>query len=90
MGGAKYWSPSHAAFPTFWNVQIEYGFPKTDSDTIRIIGVTDSPSARLVGIYANYPVKIDYPLNTYQEGINRKGISVPSLYRYQVHQRMKK
>ena len=90
MGGAKYWSPSHAAFSTFWNIQIEYEFPETDSDTIHITGVTDSPSARLVGIYANHPVRIDYPINTYKEGINMDKISIKSLYGYQLKKRINK
>lgn len=88
MGGAKYWWPSHAAFSTLWNIEIEYLFPHSPADTIRIKGVTDSPSARLVGIHANYPISIDYPINTYQEGTNRANMAIPSLYEYQLSQRL--
>ncbi len=88
MGGAKYWAPSHAAFPTFWNVEIVYMFPQAEPDTMAIRGVTDSPSARLVGIYANRPIRINYPINSYKEGINQPGISIESLYQYQLQQRL--
>lgn len=90
MGGAKYWSPSHAAFSTFWNVKINYSFKHSPKDTIKIKGVTDSPSARLIGIYANYPIEIDYPINTYKEGINESNIKIPSLYKYQLDSRLSK
>lgn len=89
MGGAKYWSPSHAAFSTFWNVHFEFLFDNPEQDTIRIKGVTDSPSERLVGITGNYPITIEYPINTYFEGMNKPGIEVPSLYKYQLERRMK-
>lgn len=90
MGGAKYWSPSHAAFSTFWNIHFEYLFDNPNNDTIKIKGVTDSPSARLVGLTSNYPILFDYPINTYSEGINKKGISIKSLYEYQLAQRLGK
>jgi len=88
MGGAKYWLPSHAAFSTFWNVKFNFLFDNPNMDTIKIIGVTDSPSERLVGITANYPIDIYYPINTYSEGINKKNISVESLYEYQLNKRI--
>lgn len=89
MGGAKYWSPSHAAFSTFWNVHFEFMFENPESDTIKIKGVTDSPSERLVGITGNYPIEINYPINTYEEGTNKGNIAVPSLYKYQLLKRLK-
>lgn len=89
MGGAKYWLPSHAAFSTFWNIRFNFLFDNSDQDTIKIKGVTDSPSARLIGVYANYPISINYPINCYFEGLNRRDIAVKSLYEYQLHKRLK-
>ncbi len=89
MGGAKYWLPSHAAFPVLWNIRFQFLFENSVADTIQIKGVTDSPSARLVGITANYPIKIEYPINTYFEGINETGLEVKSLYEYQLNRRQK-
>lgn len=90
MGGAKYWAPSHAAFSTFWNIRFNFLFENPNLDTIRIKGVTDSPSERLVGITGNYPVDIYYPLNTYVEGMNKPNISIKSLYYHQLQKRLKK
>ncbi|MBU0476250.1 MAG: hypothetical protein KKF62_19045 [Bacteroidetes bacterium] len=89
MGGAKYWSPSHGAFSTFWNIRFNFLFENPNMDTIKIKGVTDSPSERLVGITGNYPVDIYYPINTFIEGINKPNIAVKSLYNYQLEKRIK-
>jgi len=88
MGGAKYWLPSHAAFSTFWNIKFNFLFKNPNLDTIKIKGVTDSPSERLIGITANYPIDIYYPINTYMEGINKKNIAVKSLYQFQLDKRI--
>jgi hypothetical protein len=90
MGGAKYWWPSHAAFSTFWNIRFNFLYENEPGDTIKIKGVTDSPSERLVGITGNYPIDIYYPINTYFEGMNKENISVPSLYEYQLDHRKNK
>jgi hypothetical protein len=88
MGGDGYWAPTHGAFSTFWNIQVNFTFPKPENLPIPIQGVTNGPSARLVGITANYPMKIDYGPGVYMEGINRPGIAVSSLYDYQLKQRL--
>lgn len=90
MGGAKYWLPSHAAFSTFWNVRFNFLYKNPNRDTIKIKGVTDSPSERLIGITANYPIDIYYPINTYSEGINKTNIAVKSLFQYQLEKRIGK
>ena len=90
MGGAKYWLPSHAAFSTFWNIRFNFLYENPNMDTIKIKGVTDSPSERLIGITANYPIDIYYPINTYSEGINKTNIAVESLYQYQLEKRLNK
>jgi len=90
MGGAKYWLPSHDAFSTFWNIRFQYLFENSKQDTIEIKGVINSPSARLIGIHANYPIKINYPINSYFEGINRDDITVKSLYEFQLNRRLGK
>ena len=87
VGGAKYWKPSHAAFPVFWNVEIDFLFPRPDAP-VPVSRVTDGPSARIVGLHANYPLALDYAPDPYVEGLNRPGIAVPSLYDYQLRQRL--
>jgi hypothetical protein len=88
MGGDGYWAPTHGAFSTFWNIQAQFDFPQPRELPMAIKGVTNGPSARLVGINANYPMKIDYGPNAYKEGINRPHIAVESLYNYQLKKRL--
>ncbi len=88
MGGASYWRPTHAAFPVFWNIRLQFLYPKPETLPIPIQGVTDGPSARLVGITANYPLAITYGPDAYMEGINRPNIAVQSLYDYQFKERL--
>ncbi len=88
MGGDGYWAPTHGAFSTFWNIQVDFTFPKPEKLPMPIQGVTNGPSGRLVGITANYPMTIDYGPGVYMEGINRPGITVSSLYDYQLKQRL--
>jgi hypothetical protein len=90
VGGDGYWAPTHGAFSTFWNIEIEYKFPNPNHDTLKVKGVHNGPSARLIGIHANYPVTINYGPDAYIEGINRKNISVVSLYNYQLEKRLSK
>ena len=87
MGGDGYWAPTHGAFSTFWNIQVDFTFPKPEKLPMPIQGVTNGPSGRLVGITANYPMTIDYGPGAYMEGINRPGIAVHSLYEYQLNKR---
>ncbi len=87
-GGAGYWKPTHGAFSTFWNIQTEFDYCHTSDDPIQVEGVPDGPSARLVGFSANYPMDISYGPNAYREGINKSAIAVPSLYEYQLQERL--
>lgn len=89
-GGAKYWKPSHCAYPTFWNIEVDFQYPHFSEKPIKIKGIKDGPSARLVGIHGNYPMDISYGPNAYFEGLNKADIAVPSLYEYQIKQRLNK
>jgi hypothetical protein len=88
MGGDGYWAPTHGAFSTFWNIQVDFTFPKPDKLPLQIKGVTNGPCARLVGIKANYPMTIEYGPEAYMEGINQTGLAVESLYEYQLKKRL--
>jgi hypothetical protein len=85
-GGADYFGPTHAAFNTFWNVHIEFsnaarGFPMT------LGRIDDAGPARVVGLTSNAELQLDYA-RAYVEGLGVPGIAVPSLYRYQLEQRL--
>ncbi|MCV9387299.1 glycoside hydrolase family 55 protein [Reichenbachiella ulvae] len=88
-GGAGYWKPSHGAFTTFWNVKVNFlnGFDQEEEVTLD--GMKDGPSARLVGVHANRPIKIQYGPQPYIAATNQELRKVPSLFTYQLLQRKK-
>lgn len=88
MGGDGYWAPTHGAFSTFWNIQVDFKFAEPQQLPLQLKGVTNGPSARLIGITANYPIEINYGPAAYMEGINVPNIAIPSLYEYQLKQRI--
>lgn len=89
-GGASYWRPTHGAFNTLWNIQIEFTPEVPDGQTIDLKGEDEGPHARIVGFSANRPIAFKYGPEAYIEGVNRPGIAVPSLYEYQLRQRLKR
>jgi hypothetical protein len=88
-GGASYWRPTHGAFNTFWNIKIEFTAAVPERRTVRIKGESEGPHVRIVGFSANRPIAFDYRPDACIEGLNRPGIAPPSLYQYQLAQRLK-
>ena len=85
-GGADYWGPTHAAFNTFWNIRLE--FTNAAHGIAMPLGrIDDAGPARIVGLTSNVELKLDYA-RAYEEGIGVPNIAVPSLYRYQLGQRL--
>ncbi len=66
---------------------IEFAPEVPDGKTIDLKGEDEGPHARIVGFSANRPITFEYGPDAYVEGVNRPGISVPSLYEYQLRQR---
>ena len=89
-GGAGYWKPSHGAYNTFWNIQVHFENGHDLQQDIVLDGMKDGPLARLVGISANLPIKVEYGPDAYIEGVNHVFPKVPSLYHYQLNQRLKR
>ena len=88
-GGAGYWKPSHGAYSTFWNLNVHV-LSKLDSKNPLVLnGIEDGPYAYLIGVNGNTIFKIDYEPHSYQEYINKSLDIVPSLYEYQLRQRLK-
>jgi hypothetical protein len=87
-GGAwKRWRPVAGAFNTFWNIEV--GTEKASERPVNIQNVEEAPNARIVGIYgSDKPIEWEYGPNAYIEGLNKTGISVPSLYEYQLERRL--
>lgn len=59
------------------------------NETITLRGLAEGPDARLVGISGNRKFDIDYYPEPYLEKINVVMDEVPSLYQYQLKQRLK-
>lgn len=89
-GGASYWKPSHGNYTTLWNTRINFKNGALSDQPIVLYGMQDGPNARLVGVSANLPFKIEYGPNSYQEGIGEYFTDIPSLYIYQLQKRLSK
>ncbi|MCS3642199.1 Ig-like domain-containing protein [Salinibacter ruber] len=86
-GSWKRWRPVAGAFNTFWNLEV--GTRKASETPVNIQDVENAPYARVVGVYgSDKPIEWEYGPNAYIEGLNKDGISVPSLYEYQLEQRL--
>lgn len=87
-GGADYWRPSHGAFTTFWNINVDVMGKFDTSKPIVLNGMGDGPFARLIGIHGNQNLKIEYGPDAYIESLNQSIQKKPSLYDYQLKKRL--
>ena len=87
-GGAGYWKPSHGAYNTFWNIQVHFLDGLAYAGQILLHGMKDGSTARLIGIHANMPIKVDYGPYPFVEWINEEPRNWPSLYEYQLQRRL--
>lgn len=83
-GGSSDLRPMHAAFNTSWNLR----FRANQKIPVCIDNITDGPSAYFIGLLSDAPLMFKYGPNAYIEGLNRHGIEIPSLYEYQLKQRI--
>lgn len=89
-GGAGYWKPSHGSYSTFWNLNVQL-FSKLDLKVpIELNGMKDGPFSRIIGVHGNHSFVVKYEPNSYQEFINLPINLEPSLYNYQLKNRIKK
>lgn len=89
-GGASYWKPSHAAYNSFWNIQIHFENGHINAEPVVLNGMKDGPLARIIGISGNLPIKLEYGPSPYIEGENIYFRSTPSLYYFQLQSRFQK
>jgi len=87
-GGAGYWKPSHAAYSTFWNIEVHFLSTFNSEKPILLNGMNDGPYARVIGVHGTHDIKVDYRPKAYIEFENSKMETVPSLYKYQLYQRL--
>ncbi len=82
-GGAGYWNPGHGRYNTTWNLQvIVKGNVPPDSPLVLFAG-SEGPDARLVSVYGNRDIELDFTPEPYLEMLNQEIQTVPSLYDYQ-------
>jgi hypothetical protein len=89
-GGAGYWKPSHGAYSTFWNINVLLKTLNGSKNIFTLDGMSDGPLGRVIGVYGNREFEINYGPDAFIDLINDKMIETPSLYDYQLEQRMKK
>tara|TARA_B100000809_G_scaffold63492_3_gene60213 strand:- start:12602 stop:14314 length:1713 start_codon:yes stop_codon:yes gene_type:complete len=89
-GGASYWKPSHGAFSTFWNIRVNFTNYHDNDKVVTINGMKDGAAVRLIGVYGNKKIDIDYNPSPYIEAKNVRLIHIPSLFNYQLLARNKK
>lgn len=88
-GGAGYWKPSHGAYSTFWNTNINVLNGLDSFNSILLNGMQDGPYARIIGVHGTVNFTITYAPKAYIESVNKPLYNVPSLYRYQMQKRLK-
>ena len=87
--GAGYWQPGHGAFNTTWNLQLLFAGGAGRDQTIRVQGLDEGPHARIIGLHGNRKLSLDYRPEPYVEKLNQRLVTVPSLYDYQLTQRIR-
>lgn len=87
-GGTGYWKPSHAAYNTFWNINVNFLGGLNIMEPILLYGIEDGPFARIVGFYGNHNLKLLYGPKAHMEYINEYLDYIPSLYEYQLKSRL--
>lgn len=88
-GGADYWKPSHGAFTTFWNINVDVKGKFDSSKPIVLNGMNDGPFARIIGVHGNQNFKLEYGPDAYIEFLNQSLQKEPSLLDYQLKKRLK-
>ena len=86
--GAGYWQPGHGRYSTTWNLKVNVLSGADRSETLELRGLAEGPDARIVGVSGNRKFKVNYFPVPYTERINSSMHDVPSLYDYQLSQRM--
>lgn len=87
--GARYWQPGHARYNTTWNLQVNVMGGAGRDETVLLRGPAEGPDARIVGVSGNRSFEVDYYPEPYIERLNQSMQDVPSLYLWQLEQRMK-
>lgn len=83
-GGAGYWQPGHGRYNTMWNIEVLVDSGVERGDAVAIMGNSEGPDARIVGMYGNRPIDLHYTPAPHLENLNQRQAAVPSLYDWQL------
>ncbi len=86
-GGASYWKPSHGAYSTFWNINIDVN--GSNNSPIELNGMEEGPFARIIGVNGNRQFSVKYGPDAFIDFVNKPMTKIPSLYYYQLKKRLK-
>jgi hypothetical protein len=87
--GAPYWEPGHGRFNTTWNLSIIVKSGPAEGEPVQIQGLAEGPDARIIGLFGNRPLTLDYRPAPYVSHLNRQVAGIPSLYDYQLAKRLR-
>ncbi|MGB7392962.1 MAG: hypothetical protein WA913_01075 [Pricia sp.] len=87
-GGAPYWKPSHGAYSTFWNIEVQLQSGLDSDNDVLLNGMQDGVSARVIGVHGNHPFSVEYGPGSLIEMTNESMEEIPSLYEYQLKKRL--
>lgn len=87
-GGAGYWQPGHGRYNTTWNLKVLLTGKVAPDEEVVILAGSEGPDARIIGMHGNRPIRLDHRPSPYVESHGEAVEAAPSLYRYQLRQRM--
>ncbi|WP_169816546.1 glycosyl hydrolase family 28-related protein [Altererythrobacter ishigakiensis] len=87
-GGAGYWLPGHGRYNTAWNVNVVVGSGVEPGGEIVILGGSEGPDARIIGLHGNRTIRLDHTPEPYLEWLNKPVLAIPSLYTHQLGKRI--
>ena len=87
-GGAGYWRPGHGRYNTVWNLDVQVDGNALPGQQVVIEERSGGPDARIVGMHGNRPLVLDYSPAPYVEAAGQELVEVPSLYEYQLSERL--
>lgn len=84
--GAGYWQPGHGRYNTTYNLEVRARSGVARGETLRLQGLAEGPDARLIGLWGNRDLAVDYFPEPLVAGLNTRP-DPPSLYEYQLSAR---
>lgn len=85
--GAPYWQPGHGRYNTVWNMELVVEGGMAPDETLAVQGLAEGPAARIIGLYGNREITLDYRPTPLTSHLGRPVTHIRSLYDFQLSQR---